>query len=609
MKRFIAAYGVLWFVVLAGGGSLHAADKEIRIKASAPKVVSVGQQFRLVYEINTKGGKFRAPDLKDFEILMGPSTSYSESTQIINGKISRHVSYTYTYILQAMKEGDYLIPPARLSLKGRVIESGPVRITVVKGSQPATTGQGGSRSGAPAGGATTASSNLYVRMIVDKTKVYIGEPVAVTVKIFSRVSLTGFEEVDMPEFDGFLKQEIPTPNLTSLQREYIDGVAYNTGVIQRYLLFPQTTGDIKIDPVKIICLVRKKVHASPGGFFDDFFDSYQTVRQPVLSNPLTIHVKPLPAGAPKNFAGAVGTFGLDASVDKLLLKVNDAVTLKVRISGNGNLKLIQPPKIDFPPDFEAYDPKVVSRIKNTIHGATGYKQYEYLMIPRHAGKYRIPPVEFSYFDPAAGAYKKLRTPAFTLEVQKGEEGAGSTMIRSGDKEELKYLGNDIRYIYTKPIHLKRSGYNLFDTWYFRIFYVVTLFLFLIVVFAYRRHRKVMGDQQRVRNRKANKVAKKRLKVAGIHMKQGDRAGFYEEVLKAVWGYLSDKMLLPLSDLTRDTAARALEEKEISKDLIERLIRVIDQCEFARYAPEGESGAMDRLYEETVEIISELEQKL
>ena len=615
MKKFSVGYGFLLIAVFLTAGGLHAlAASEITIKASAPKVVAMGQQFRLVYEINTRGGKFTPPELKDFEILMGPSTSYSESTQIINGRISRHVSYTYTYILQPLKEGDFVIPPARLSLKGKVYESGPVRITVVKGNQPARSGagsgsQGGRAAAAPAAG-NGSSSNLYVRMIVDKTKVYLGEPVAVTVKIFSRVSLTGFEEVDMPEFDGFLKQEIPTPNLTSLQREYINGVAYNTGVIQRYLLFPQTTGDIKIDPVKIVCLVRKRVHSSPGGFFDDFFDSYQTVRQPILSAPLTIHVKPLPAGAPADFSGAVGTFGLDATLDKDSLKVNDAVTLKVRISGNGNLKLIQAPKIDFPPDFESYDPKVVSRIKNTVHGATGYKQFEYLMIPRHAGKYRIPPVVFSYFDPAAGRYKTLRTPAFTVTVKKGEGETGTQVITGGDKEALKFLGKDIRYIHTGPIRLKKAGYSLFDTWLFKAFYLVLLLLFLVVVFAYRRHRKVMGDQQRVRNRKANKVARKRLKVAGQHLRRGDQSGFYEEVLKALWGYLSDKMLLPVSDLTQETAARALEERGVSKELIERLLRVIDRCEYARYAPESDAGAaMDKLYEETVAVISELEQKL
>ena len=606
MTKWIVKYvsGMLLGILLVGGGSLSA--QEITIRASAPKVVTLGQQFRLVYEINTKGGKFIPPKLDDFEVLMGPSTSYSQSTQIINGHISTHVSYTYTYILQPLKPGDFTIPPARLSLKGKVYESNPVKITVVKGSS----GQGTSGAQRTTNtGQVAANSNLFVRMISDKKEVFLGEPVAVTVKIFSRVSLTGFEEVDMPEFNGFLKQEIPTPNLTSLQREYIDGVAYNTGVIQRYLLFPQTTGDITIEPVKIVCLVRKRMHASPGGFFDDFFDTYQTVRQPIFSNKLKIHVKPLPPGAPQDFNGAVGTFGLDASVDKMKLKVNDAVTLKVRISGNGNLKLIEAPRIDFPPDFETYDPKVVTRIKNTVHGATGYKQFEYLMIPRHAGKYRIPPVSFSYFDPVQKSYKTLRTPAFTLEVLKGEEGAGTQVIVSGDKEALKFLGKDIRYIYTKPIRLKRAGYTLFGTLFFPLYYLGMFLLFLAVVMVYRHRRKVMGDHQRVRNRKANKVAKRRLRKAGQYLKSGDKSGFYEEVLRAMWGYLSDKMFLPMSDLTRERAAAALESRGVGKDLIERLMRVIDQCEFARYAPEGDTGAMDKLYKEAVEIISQLEQKL
>ncbi len=595
---------LLWFFLgfFFPAGALTA--QEVTIKASAPKVVSLNQQFRLVYEINTRGGKFIPPELKDFEVLMGPSTSYSESTQIINGRISRHVSYTYTYLLQPTKTGDFTIPPARLQLKGKVYESGPVKITVVQGNntQQATGSTGKSTAG-------SASSNLYVRMIVDKNEVYLGEPVVVTVKIFSRVSLTGFEEVDMPEFNGFLKQEIPTPNLTSLQREYIDGVAYNTGVIQRYLLFPQTTGELKVDPVKIVCLVRKRVHASPGGFFDDFFDTYQTVRQPIFSNRLKIRVKPLPSGAPEGFRGAVGTFGLDASVDKTTLRVNDAVTLKVRISGNGNLKLVEAPSIDFPPDFETYDPKVVTHIKNTVHGATGYKQFEYLMIPRHAGKYRIPPVTFSYFDPVQKSYKTLRTPAFTLQVRKGEEESGTQVVVSGDKEQVKYLGKDIRYIYTRPMRLKKEGYTLFGTLFFRLFFLVIFFLFVLVVLISRHRRRMLGDQRRVRNRKANKVARKRLKKAGSYLKTNDKAGFYEEVLRAMWGYLSDKMLLPLSDLTRESAAAALESQGISKDLIERLLRVIDQCEFARYAPEGESGAMDKLYKEAVEVISELEEKL
>ncbi len=600
---------IIWVLTALNGS---AAD-QYYIKASAPATVTMGQQFRVVFEMNTRQGQFVPPDFSDFDILMGPSTSYSQSTQIINGKISSHVSYTYTYVLQPRAVGEFTLGPAKLKIKNRVIESAALKIRVVQGSSPAAAQGGGNAPAAasPQEAVTPSSSNpdLFVKILADKTRVYQGQAVAVTVKIYSRVNLTGLEEVDLPEFDGFLKQEIPTPDLRSLKREYINGVAYGTGVIQRYLLFPQTTGDIKIDPAKIVCLVRERVHTSSDPFFDDFFGNYRTARKAILSNRLTIHVDPLPAGAPPEFKGAVGTFGLDASVDKTTLKVNDAVTLKVKISGNGNLKLVRPPKVEFPPDFETYDPKVTSRLSNTMHGATGYKQFEYLMIPRHAGKYRIPSVVFAYFDPVARAYKTLRTPAFTLEVLKGEPSETGPVITGGSREALKYLGKDIRYIYNKPIKLRPAGYILFGTWKFYLVYILSLVLFLLAVIVRRRYLKARGDLQRIRNRQANKIARRRLKAAGIFMKKGDQTGFYEEVLKAMWGYLSDKLSLPLSDLTRETASEALEKHGIDKDAIERLMRVIDQCEFARYAPEGSAGPMDKLYGEAVAVISELEEKL
>ena len=592
--------GIILIVWILGGVAVTGAPKDIQINASAPETVTLGQQFRLVFEINTKEGKFLPPDLSDFDVLMGPSTSYSQSTQIINGHITSSVSYTYTYILQPKQVGTFVIQPGRLKIRNREIGSNALKITVVKGSTTPT----------PSGQTVTApDNNLFVKIIVNKTHVVQGEAVVATVKIYSRVNLTGFEEVDMPEFDGFLKQEIPTPNLTALQREYINGQAYGTGIIQRFLLFPQTTGDIKIDPVKIVCLIRQRAHAAPGGFFDNFFDSYQTVRKPVLSKPVIIHVTRLPAGAPPVFKGAVGTFGLDASLDKTSLKVNDAVTLKVKISGNGNLKLIEPPKVEFPPDFENYDPKITSNIKNTTHGATGYKQFEYLMIPRHAGNYRIPSIVFSYFDLSSVAYKTLKTPAFPLTVRKGTTPETQQIITGGGQEALKYLGKDIHYIYNNPIKLKPAGYTLYGTWGFCLVYILSLFLFIMAVWIRHRYLKVIGDQQRVRNRKANKVAGKRLKTAGQYLRKGDKNQFYEEVLKAVWGYLSDKLTLPLSDLTRETAFEVLKNRNIDKDSIEKLMRVIDQCEFARYAPEEKEGPMDKLYQDAVSVISELEQKL
>ncbi len=598
---------VIWMMAAL---SAVAAD-HYRINASAPETVTLGQQFRLVFEMNTRDGKFIPPDLSDFMILMGPSTSYSQSTQIINGRISSSVSYTYTYILQAKQTGVFTIAPGKLKIRNKTIASNALKIHVVKGSAPASSGGAVPSTGGTSSAVTPSSSNpnLFVKILVDKTHVYQGEAVAVTVKIYSRVNLTGLDEIDMPEFDGFLKQEIPTPDLRSLQREYINGVSYGTGVIQRYLLFPQTTGDIKIDRVKIICLVRERAHTSSDPFFDDFFGNYRTVRKAILSNPVTIHVDPLPPGAPAGFKGAVGTFGLDASVDKTTLKANDAVTLKVKISGNGNLKLIEPPKVEFPPDFDTYDPKITSHISNTMHGATGYKQFEYLMIPRHAGKYRLPSVSFVYFDPAARSYKTLRTPAYTLTVMKGEQTGNEQVITGGGQEALKYIGKDIRYIYTKPIRLRPEGYTLFGTWKFYLVYIISLFLFIILIWIRHRYIKARGDQQRIRNKQANKMARKRLKVAGQLLKKGDQAKFYEEVLKALWGYLSDKLTLPVSDLTRESAAQALEKRNVDKDSVEKLLRVIDQCEFARYAPEGSAGPMDKIYQEAVEIISELEEEL
>ena len=603
-KGIILMVWMLAALTNAAAGTYH-------ISASAPETVTLGQQFRVVFEMNTRDGKFVPPDLSNFDILMGPSTSYSQSTEIINGKISSHISYTYTYILEPRAVGTFTIAPAKLRIKGQVIESNALKITVVKGSSPPA-----NQGHKPAAGSsqsditpTSSNPNLFVKVLVDKTRVYQGEAVAVTVKIYSRVNLTGLEEVDLPEFDGFLKQEIPTPDLHSLEREYINGVAYGTGVIQRYLIFPQTTGDIKIEPAKIVGLVRERVHTSSDPFFDDFFGNYRTVRKTILSNRVTIHVDPLPSGAPPGFKGAVGTFGLDASVDKTTLRANDAVTLKVKISGNGNLKLIESPKVEFPPDFETYDPKITSHINNTVHGETGYKQFEYLMIPRHPGKYRIPSVEFSYFDPSAKAYEMLKTPAFTLNVLKGDQTETGQVMAGGGQEALKYLGKDIRYIYSKPIKLKPAGYTLFGTWKFYLVYIVSLFVFLLAVIARHRYLKAKGDIQRVRNRKANKMARKRLKTAGQFLKKGNQSGFYEEVLKAVWGYLSDKLLLPLSDLTRETATEALKKKNVEQDTVEKLMRVIDQCEFARYAPEGSTGSMDKLYEEAMAVISELEEKL
>lgn len=597
---------MLWAMTVAC--TLFTSAQEIRVKASAPEVVAVGQQFRLVYEINTREGKFVPPPLDDFEVLMGPSTSYSQSTQIINGKISSQVSYTYTYILAAMKEGEYTLPPATLQLKKKTVQSDPLKITVVASGQqnqaaPAQPGQPSTQT------PVNKNKDLFVRLLVNKKEVYLGEPVAVTLKIYSRVNLTGIEEVKLPGLDGFLKQDIPTPQLKALQREYIDGELYGTGVMARYLLFPQKTGKIEIDPVQVNCLVQKRVRSGPGGFFDDFFDSYQNVRQPVLSGREEITVKPLPPGAPEGFKGAVGSFGLDISTDKNTLQVNDAVNLTVTVSGRGNLKLIEPPVIDFPPDFEVYDPKITADIKNTVNGATGSKKFEYIMIPRHAGKFRISPVKFVYFDPQSEAYKTLRTPAVNIEVARGED-SGSVPVVSGlSKEALRVLGKDIRYIYNQPFKLRKADHTLLDETWYGLTWIILTFLFVLLFIVHRVLRKQRDDVRQLKNRRANRVAKKRLRTAGTLLAKGEETRFHEEILRALWGYLSDKLGLPVSDLSREKAGRILKSYHVPDEQVERLIFVLDQCEFARYAPEGKKMQNDKLYREAIQVITELEQKL
>ncbi|NOY38558.1 MAG: protein BatD [Chlorobi bacterium] len=620
MKRFhnIRASGsqirVIRILVIFGffltGFQLPARAQGIHINASAPGVVSVGQQFRLVFEINTRDGKFSPPDLSDFDVLMGPSTSYSQSTQIINGRISSSVSYTYTYILQARKEGTFTIGQATLKLKKETIHSNALRIKVVAGQVQVRQQKRTAGTGTPkANTAPSPGENLFVKLIVNKTHVVQGEPVTATVKIYSRMNLSGFEEIDMPEFDGFLKQEIPTPQLQSLQREYINGQAYGTGVLGRYLLFPQKTGEVAIDPVKIICLVQQRVRSGPEGFFGDFFDSYRTVRQPIQSRSVKITVDPLPVGAPPGFKGAVGSFGLDVSADKSTLKVNDAVNLTVKISGTGNLKLIEPPSIDFPPDFEVYDPRITSNIKNGVTGATGYKKFEYLMIPRHAGNYRISPITFAYFDPQAKIYRTLRTPAVNLTVNKSNESGSVPVVSGVSREALKYLGKDIRYIHNKPFRLKPQDKTILNSFVFKLVWLILIVIYVLAYVIYRVRVKQRSDIVRLRNRKANRIARKRLKTAGYYLKKGEEGAFYEETLKAIWGYLSDKLGLPVSDLTREKAEKILQSYHVPADLIQQLIFVLDQCEFARYAPEGKKLQHDKLYRETLEIISNLEQKL
>ena len=603
--RYLLANILLILTVIPG------ISDDVKFTVSAPGVVAVGEQFRLTYTLNSKANKFSAPEFDNFYVIAGPSTSYNQSTQIINGKVTRNISYTYTYILQSTREGKFTIPPAIVVVNKKQYSTNSLQIEVIKGKNQAQTKASDIQSQNNQGLANIGNEDLFVRVLVNKSNVYQGAYLVATVKIYSRVNLSGFEKVDLPDFNGFYMQEIGIPQLTSLERENINDQIYGTGVIKKYLLFPQYSGNIVIEPVEIECLVQQTVPRTSQSFFDDFF-SFNSVRntKKIISSPeVNINVKPLPAGAPSSFSGTVGSVNMIAGPDKSSVKENDAVTFKITLKGTGNLKLAEAPIVDFPPDFETYDPKVSTNLKAGISGTTGSKTFEYLVIPRHAGNYRIAPVKYSFFDPVSRKYKSLSSEEFVIEVSKGEEGEDGNIISGFTKEDVRYLGKDIRFIITGPIKVKEKGKIIFGTPLFLLVHTGLFLLFFLVYILVRYSTKRNANVILLRNRRANKQAKKRLKIAGREMRANNAKGFFEEVLKALWGYMSDKLSIPVSELSQENIRQSINEKTVDKKLVEEFIELVDTCEYAQYAPAGESFLLEDVYLKAINIISKLEQEI
>lgn len=581
---------------------LTAVGQEISVTADYPEVVQAGEQFMISWTINSGGGDFSEPSFTGFYKLVGPQTSYSSNTQIINGKITRETTYTYVYYLQALKEGKFVIPPASISIKNKTYYSDSLRIEV--------TGSGTNRQNAAVPGSSSGNQeqvedtgdDIFVNLSLDKKNVYIGEPIGVTVKIYTRVDITGINEIKYPGFVGFLKTDLETPPLTSLQRENINGTFYGTGVVQQFLLYPQFPGDVTIDPVQISVLIRQKTGQSDP-FFGDFFSSYTTIPRAVVSRPVKIKVNPLPGDKPADFSGVVGNITLNSSLSKDTVNVNDAVNLKMVISGKGNLKLANAPVMKLPADLEVYDPKVTDNLRNGIGGTTGQKTFEFLLIPRHYGDFTIPPVTYSFFNSASRQYERITTPELRFHARKGtEQNTGITVYGGVAKEDVKYLGKDIRFISSKTGALRKTGNLISAKRSFYSFYAFALILFLVILFIRREHIRRNSDISAVRNRKAGKVAGMRLKEAEKCIKENKPDKFYEEILKALWGYLSDKLNIPVSGLNRSSAVEALKQKGIDETEINNLAEVIDKCEFARFAPSSSPEEIERIYEEAARFI-------
>jgi len=603
MKRIAV---IIVFLITAA--SLFA--QNTKFTASAPRVVRVGEQFRLVLTLNAKGSNFQIPDFsKDFDVLAGPSTSTSSSMQIINGQVTQDFSYTYTYVLQAKSEGKFTISAASVMVDKKQYTANPLTIEVVKGNANNANQGGGNNGGGNQQQGGINDKDIYVSVSLSKTSLYQGEHLVATIKVYTKLDLAGFENMKFPSFKGFYSQDIESPQQVQLQRENVNGEIFNVGVIKQNLLFPQQTGPITIDPFILDCVVRQRV-SRRGGFFDDFFGGgYQNVKVKLKSKPVKVNVIPLPAGKPADFSGAVGKFQMEANIDKDKVKTNDAITLKIKITGNGNLKLIDPLKVEFPSDFEVYDPKISENIKNGATGSSGHKSFDYLIIPRHAGTYKIPSFIFTYFDTDSKKYQTHQSKEFTINVEKGSGDESVAVVSGINKEDVKLIGSDIRYIKIGKIDLSPKGSNTFGSLGFYLAYILSL-LFFIFIFIFRRKAiKERANIMLVRNKKANKVSRKRLKLASAYLKTNDKEHFYDEVLKAVWGYLSDKLSIPLSQLQRDTAIEALVKLNIDKNVLDSLVSVLDICEFARYAPLSDASKMDEVYNNASTLINTLEGKI
>ena len=602
MKRVLFIVSVL---AIIAGWNVNA-QENVEFTASAPDVAYVETPFQLIYSVNAAAKDLQAPDFQFFEILAGPFESRSSYTQIINGKKSSATNLSYTLTLMPSKTGTFKIPGASIVVDGEKIYSNDLTIKVENAEKNA---QKQNEGGTVTGGGTqrVTSESIFVRTIVSKTNIYEQEAISVTYKLYTLLDVAQFTGAKLPDFNGFLKQDIEQSQNKQLSAETYKGRSYGTVVLYQAVLFPQHTGEIEIGKASFTALLRLQNKAQVRSIFDDFFDSYTNVEKTLTAPAVTVKVSELPlAGKPATFSGAVGNFNLTSTLSSGNLKTNQAATIKVVISGNGNMKLLKNPEIKFPDGFEVYDPKVDNKFSSGSGGVSGTKTIEYMFIPRRSGKFDIPSAELSYFDLNNKTYRTLRTPAYKINVTKGEGGEAVVENFTG-KEDVTPLAKDIRYLYTGSVKLKPESRPWFGTLPFWMLFLIPLIIAAILFIYFRKHVKENADLAFVKTKKANKVAQKRLRLALKFLEEGKKKQFYEEVMKAVWTYLSDKLVIPVAELNKDNIRLKMNEKGMEKEVTDNFTNILNTCEYASYAPDSGRQEMGNLYGETVDAISRMEE--
>ena len=603
------------------------AQDDPKLTVSAKKQVVVGERFQVVFEANAEGRNFTAPSFEGFNVVGGPFTSTSSSIQMTSAGVTRTVRNSYTYALQAYQEGTFHVGSASLTVSGDKITSEPFDIKVLP-DDGSNGGSGGYSGGGSNQGQSQQSSNdpevsgkdLFLKVVPSKKSVYVGEQVVLTYKLYTKVPVSSLSVEKMPSYAGFWTKDISDNNGGALRQssEYINGIEYTVAEIQKMVIVPQRSGSLTLDPMTIECIaqIRTESNRRSNDPFDVFFNdpffnrNIKNVNKQLSSSSLTINVQNLPvADKPDSFAGAVGNYSFKSEIDKTELSTNDAFTLTYTVSGQGNVELLQMPTPVLPPDFEVYDPKITTSVDHNAQGLTGTKKAEYLVIPRRAGSFNIPAAEFSYFNPANGSYQTLRSDAYTLSVQKGKDSDQGGGIYTSNQEDIKYLGSDIRHIKRDDAKLRPMHTTFFGSAAYYVALMALLLLFIILLLVLKKREQLSQDTAANRNRKADKVARGRLKSALQYLKAKDQEKFYVEMSQALWGYIADKTGIERSKLSMDTVSETMRAKNVPDDLTQQFVDTLNSCEFARFAPGSAEEKMDELYQKGIDVISRAEKVL
>lgn len=586
---------------------------EVTLNVSAPNSVSVGQRFRVSFTANANPERFDAPSFEGFRLLSGPSQSSSTSTQIINNQVTTSISVSYTYLLEALSEGSYQIDPASVRVDGNNYSSEPFTIRVVAAADPgapATPSQPRQEQTEPG---RPEADDIFVRATVSNQNPYQGEQVIVSYRLFTRLPVMNYSIERLPGLQGFWSENITPRTQPAVTTEVINGVNYTVAEIRRMVVFPQRSGEIRIEPMEVEMAVRMRAPARqrPGSLFDDFFggsafDRFQTISHAVRSNSVSLQVKPLPSqNRPGSFKGIVGQFSMDVSLSPQELDINDAANLVISISGEGNLRMAEPPQIQMPQHLEVFDPQISDNITANRSGISGRRTFDYLIIPRSSGEAVIPQIRFSYFDPQNNRYNTITAGPFSLQIGGGQViGAGAATISDG-----RLLADDIRFIYTGAVNWQPVGKMFFRS---PLFYVLLLIPFILLaafLVYWNRYIRMKQDVAAIRTRKARKMAVKRLKNAELLLKKQHKEAFFDEIFRALWGYVSDKLNIPVSRLNKENVAGAFASRGVSGELANRFLEGLEECEFARFSPGGMESSMENTYNRALETLVTLEKEL